>query len=140
MWSTIDAFVDALGAGALPAHVDVRPALRDLLRTFWEDPTPDEALAWGSFPWEEDLGDRTAFVPFAPPLRLSRIVRHLRSRPDLLRKPGLFLLKAQGTQWTRGTRARSRGALRAACAPREAVRSWGGLAGRALARAARRLS
>lgn len=54
--ATIDAFVDALIPllGRLPGATDIRHAAMDAFSTFYDRPTPVEARAWGSFPFEVD--------------------------------------------------------------------------------------
>lgn len=45
---------------------DVRPALSEVLRAFWLDPTESEARAWGAYPYDSDpLGRST--LPLARP-------------------------------------------------------------------------
>lgn len=52
--SVLYAFTDALvREGALPPG-DPRPLVYQVLDAFWCHPTHDEALAWGSYPYDSD--------------------------------------------------------------------------------------
>jgi hypothetical protein len=64
--SVLYAFTDALVAeGALPSG-DPRPLVHLVLDAFWSHPTHEEALAWGSYPYDSDpVG--TAIRPLARP-------------------------------------------------------------------------
>jgi FMN phosphatase YigB (HAD superfamily) len=79
-----------------PAHVEaeMRPLLRELAARFWFEPTHDEAVAWGSLPWEVDS---SGFIvrTFAEPITM-------RELPLTLRPGGLT-----GRQWSSGAVARS---------------------------------
>ena len=61
--------------------VDVRDAVKATLRTFWKQPTYDEAATWGSFPWEDGLGNRTRFLPLAGALTLIDVLQTLKGKP-----------------------------------------------------------
>ncbi|HVH94502.1 MAG TPA: HAD family hydrolase [Nocardioidaceae bacterium] len=54
------------------AHLDLRPAVWAVLRTFWTTPTDAEAHAWGSFPWEEEMWP--PFVPVAHRMTASDVI------------------------------------------------------------------
>jgi len=60
---------------ASAVHVDSRPAVAQVLRTFWTDPTTAEARAWGAFPWEEEIWP--PFVPVAQRLTTRDVLQRL---------------------------------------------------------------
>ena len=64
--STLYAFCAALEAdGGLPGD-DVRPLVHQVLDAFWCHPTPAEARAWGTYPYDSDPAG-TAVRPLARP-------------------------------------------------------------------------
>jgi len=88
---TLDAFVDGLAqhATTLSQGMDARHALTELLQTFWHDPSPAEADAWGSFPREIGQGHETPTQPLATPhdwTVLIEFVRHGPHTPHQLRR------------------------------------------------------
>jgi hypothetical protein len=66
---TVDSFLDGLTRHELllSARVDARAAFVDLLRTFWHEPTPAQAEAWGIFPRESGQGEEQTAEPLAEP-------------------------------------------------------------------------
>ncbi len=76
-----------LAAAYLPsgsAHVDLRPAVAEVMRAFWLHPTDAEAHAWGSFPWEEEIWP--PFVPVAQRLTTPDVVARLRRGDRQIRR------------------------------------------------------
>jgi FMN phosphatase YigB (HAD superfamily) len=65
-------------------HLDLRGAVEAVLRAFWTDPTDDEAQAWGSFPWEEEIWP--PFAPVAQRLTTGDVVARLRRGDRRLRR------------------------------------------------------
>ncbi|MBJ7357706.1 hypothetical protein [Nocardioides sp.] len=65
-------------------HLDLRPAVEAVLRAFWTDPTDDEAQAWGSFPWEEEIWP--PYAPVAQRLTTADVVARLRRGDGRLRR------------------------------------------------------
>ena len=64
--STLYAFCEALEAdGGLPGD-DVRPLVHQVMDAFWCHPTPAEARAWGTYPYDSDPAG-TAVRPLARP-------------------------------------------------------------------------
>jgi hypothetical protein len=82
------------------AHTDIAPrqtpafrsAMSGLLEAFWLAPTPDQASAWGSFPWDAGQGHEEGSVPLAEPYTLADLASTWRQ--GSLRKRTLF--------WVRG--------------------------------------
>ena len=56
-------------------RLDTRDVVLSLLRAFWVHPTPSEATAWGSFPWEEETN--TPFSPLAQRLTTRDVLARL---------------------------------------------------------------
>ncbi len=56
--NTVHAFAESLllSQDLIDISADVRPAVADVLKTFWLHPTLIEAIAWGTFPCEDDQG------------------------------------------------------------------------------------
>ena len=79
--ATVRAFAEELllDADLVDPDADLRPAVTDALRLFWEQPTRAEAEAWGAFPWEDGFGAETRHVSLARGLRLSDAGTLLRS-------------------------------------------------------------
>ncbi len=78
--ASIAAFADALELDEelVDREADVRAALRDVLELFWEQPTPDEVMAWGAFPADVDQA-HSRTVRIAQPVRLAEVVRAARA-------------------------------------------------------------
>lgn len=78
--AAIAAFVDVLELDdeLVDRHADVRPALSDVLRLFWEQPAPQEVEAWGAFPADVDQA-HSRTVPIAKPVRLGEVVQTARA-------------------------------------------------------------
>jgi len=38
--------------------IDLRPAILDVFEVFWKNPTPEEAAAWGAYPFEDGWGEQ----------------------------------------------------------------------------------
>lgn len=76
-------------------HVDLRPALADVVDLLWSSPTRLEAEAWGSFPWELGQGSSRCSCDFAPPYDHRFIVRRFGMHAAL------------STQWPAGSLLRS---------------------------------
>ena len=72
--SEVYAFVAALDPGAGLPPGDVRPLVHQALEAFWCNPTPDEALAWGGYPYDSDPAG-TAIRPLARPFTVTDHVR-----------------------------------------------------------------
>jgi FMN phosphatase YigB (HAD superfamily) len=55
--NTVYCFVEnlLLDLSLVNPQADVREACSEELRAFWFNPSPNEAIAWGSLPWEEHL-------------------------------------------------------------------------------------
>jgi hypothetical protein len=64
---TISSFLDGLTqhTDRLHPYRDVRPALADVLRLFWQTPTREEAEAWGAFPRETGQSNEQDTTPLA---------------------------------------------------------------------------
>ena len=65
-------------------HADLRGAVEDVLRAFWLEPTRDEAEAWGSFPWEEEIWP--PFAPVAQRITTTDVVARLRRGDRQIRR------------------------------------------------------
>ncbi len=72
--SVLYAFATALDPGAGLPPDDVRPLVHQVLDAFWCNPTPDEALAWGSYPYDSDPAG-TAIRPLARPFTATDYAR-----------------------------------------------------------------
>ena len=70
----------------------LRSAMDGLLEAFWLAPTPEQAAAWGSFPWDTGQGHENGSVPLAEPYTLVDLASTWRQ--DSLQKRTLF--------WVRG--------------------------------------
>jgi hypothetical protein len=64
--SALYAFATALGPPRDLPSSDLRPLVHQLLDAFWCRPTQEEALAWGSYPYDSDPAG-TAIRPLARP-------------------------------------------------------------------------
>jgi hypothetical protein len=60
------AFADALGPADMLPDGDLRPVVHQLLDAFWCHPTRQEAIAWGSYPYDSDPAGNAA-RPLARP-------------------------------------------------------------------------
>jgi hypothetical protein len=90
--STLYAFCDSLSLDN--AHNDVRPVLSRGLSEFWLTPSDEEAIAWGSYPYDSDpLGRSTLSLADSIP---AEELRHVLDTGDEL---------------SRGTRAWLQGSL-----------------------------
>ena len=69
---------------ASAVHVDCRPAVAEGLRAFWTDPTREEALAWGAFPWEEEIWP--PYSPVAQRLTTRDVLQRLRRGDRRIRR------------------------------------------------------
>lgn len=87
--ATLDAFATALaaelaadlhrsGPPSPEAVLALRPAIGDLLRAFWLDPTPAEARAWGGFPFNLGEGHGSFTAALATPYGLADLRRALK--------------------------------------------------------------
>jgi hypothetical protein len=93
---TLAATAEALDVESL-AHADLAPqqapafriAMDGLLEAFWLAPTPEQAAAWGSFPWDAGQGHEKGSVPLAEPYTLEDLGMAWR-RQGSLRKRTLF--------------------------------------------------
>jgi FMN phosphatase YigB (HAD superfamily) len=65
-------------------HLDLPPAVEAVLRAFWTDPSDEEARAWGSFPWEEEIWP--PYAPVAQRLTTGDVVARLRRGDGRLRR------------------------------------------------------
>jgi hypothetical protein len=72
--SAVYAFAAALDLGAGLPPGDVRSLVHQALETFWCNPTLDEALAWGGYPYDSDPAG-TAIRPLARPFTATDHVR-----------------------------------------------------------------
>ncbi len=78
--ATLDAFAGALaaelaGPPSAGAVLALRPVIGDLLRSFWLDPAPAEARAWGSFPFNLGEGHGSFTAALATPYRVADLRR-----------------------------------------------------------------
>ena len=75
---TVRAAVEAFAEALAPAPVSaaeigaLRPVIGALLRDFWLDPSPDEARAWGAFPFNLGEGHGSFVAALAEPYGLAR--------------------------------------------------------------------
>ncbi|WP_130649419.1 hypothetical protein [Egicoccus halophilus] len=79
---TLDAFAQALEwpeGRAVASADDVREAVVDVARRFWERPTPGEADAWGRFPFEGASGADGAAGELASPYGWGEVVQAARA-------------------------------------------------------------
>ena len=106
---TVRAAVEAFAEALAPAPVSaaeigaLRPAIGALLRDFWLDPSPDEARAWGAFPFNLGEGHGSFVAALAEPYGLRDLRRAL---------GGGKLLKKHEHFWVEGALAASPAALR----------------------------
>ncbi len=91
-------------------HADTTDAVFDVLNAFWVDPTPAEARAWGSFPWEEEIWP--PYVDLAQRMTTRDVVAQLKQGDRRIRRvnswragsaevssePWRTLLRARGWQ------------------------------------------
>jgi FMN phosphatase YigB (HAD superfamily) len=98
--ATAYAFADALvlDEGLVDVRADVRPAVRDLLALFWEEPTPAEVAAWGPFPIDVDQA-HTKTTEMASPVDLAAVATQARATGRIQLRPTL--------SWPVGTARRS---------------------------------
>jgi hypothetical protein len=107
---TLDAFLEGLTdeeefdcCGA-----DVRRPLAELLRTFWMDPTQEEAEAWGAFPSELGQGEghvqplADPYEKWSAPFKFARYGRAAANELNHERSwvEGALVQSASGLQWT----------------------------------------
>ena len=85
--STIARFVEelCLDPELVDLDTDTRPAINEVMAMLWESPTPEEAEAWGRFPFEPTSGRGDAPTPLASPYGLGEVMvalgrRELRDR------------------------------------------------------------
>jgi hypothetical protein len=76
----------ALETATLEAALGLRPAIKALFETFWLDPSPEEATAWGAFPLDLGEGDGSQTVPLAAAYTWSELARTLRAGRDTRRR------------------------------------------------------
>jgi predicted HAD superfamily hydrolase len=88
-----DAFTQSLKGELCDPHTDVRHGLREVLRLFWLEPSPEEARWWGTFPVEVNLNN-SHVRPLAAPMKTREIARSFLS--------GQLALRPQHS-WPRGT-------------------------------------
>lgn len=81
---TLDAFLDGLSQypDLLETRVDPRHAFARLLEEFWQNPSKDEAEAWGSFPREMGQANETTLRPLAPPYGWTSLPTFARHGPE----------------------------------------------------------
>ncbi|MFN3597132.1 MAG: HAD family hydrolase [Rubricoccaceae bacterium] len=113
----------SISPDVLHPSADLRPMLRTLLEEFWNQPSPEEAQAWGSFPWETGQAGEETMTEFAPPFRLRRALTVVIQRPSLLWHPGRWALHASNSQWKAASLARASAAARLAYGGAPAVRA-----------------
>jgi FMN phosphatase YigB (HAD superfamily) len=57
-------------------HLDLTDVVFAVLGAFWVDPTPAEAEAWGTFPWEEEIWP--PYAPLAQRMTTRDVLAHLK--------------------------------------------------------------
>lgn len=91
--SYVETLVDGLRTELCDPYVDVRPALREVLRLFWLAPSAAEARHWGTFPVEVNLNNSHVRA-LAAPVTVREVARSLAARRLELRPQH---------SWPRGT-------------------------------------
>jgi hypothetical protein len=76
----------ALETATLEAALGLRPAIKTLFETFWLDPSPEEAAAWGTFPLDLGEGDGSQTVSLAAAYTWNELARALRAGRDTRRR------------------------------------------------------
>ncbi len=74
----------APGLDGTALHTDLRATVESVLRAFWTAPSDEEAHAWGSFPWEEEIWP--PFSPVAQRLTTADVMGRLRRGDRRLRR------------------------------------------------------
>jgi hypothetical protein len=95
---TLLSFVDALwlDADALELSADMRPAVAEVTRMFFESPSPAEARAWGAYPAEYEW--REGAVAMRPPLTRAVFKSGLAVRRRLASAIRAVLRRTQGVR------------------------------------------
>jgi FMN phosphatase YigB (HAD superfamily) len=65
-------------------RLDTTDAVLAVMKAFWNDPTPDEVAAWGTFPWEEEVWQ--AYLPIVQKISTRGMVSNLRRGDVQLRR------------------------------------------------------
>ena len=99
------AYEVTLNLDLVNSDADVRSAVTATLRTFWTQPTAEEAATWGAFPWEDGLGTQTRFLPLARAYTLGDILGTLEGRQ---------ISPAHRAEWLEGSMAITPGLYRLA--------------------------
>ena len=58
---------------------DVRPAIAEVLRSFWVNPSPSEAKAWGGFPFEDGMGNESSWICLAESYHWTHVFKSFRA-------------------------------------------------------------
>lgn len=79
---SIDEFIDhlLLDEDWVNPWADNREMITELLRSFWLQPTHNEASAWGAFPWEDGLGSETYHSPLASSFTWKQVMNSFYNR------------------------------------------------------------
>jgi hypothetical protein len=79
--ATVHAFAEnlILDPSLVNPCADIRPAIAELLDQFWSRPSPDEARAWGEFPYDDGMGKESCISPVADPYSWSDVLKAFRT-------------------------------------------------------------
>ncbi len=68
-----------------PEGIATAPFVRDVLHAFWVTPSRAEVVAWGDFPWEEEVA--RPYVPIAQRISTGSVLERLSRGETRLRRP-----------------------------------------------------
>jgi FMN phosphatase YigB (HAD superfamily) len=82
MRSVVRVFMEEFinGVNSLTERRDARAGLLAAFRTFWEDPTPEEAEFWGGIQYERGSGSEHGVTDLAPRLGVSDVLARARGK------------------------------------------------------------
>jgi len=78
---TVYSFVENLflDSTLINPWADVRPAIAEVLRSFWVNPSPSEARAWGDFPFEDGMGSESSWNRLAESYHWTHVFKSFRT-------------------------------------------------------------
>ena len=78
---TVYCFIEnlLLDSSLVNPQADVRTALAEIIKSFWLNPSPNDAMAWGNVPVEDGLGEETYWNPLASSYRWTHVARAFRT-------------------------------------------------------------